>query len=88
MTHKACSHHDTDQDGVRRSYKDHAKHVLSRAEFVKLSSRLALGLGGASLLHGCHGGGTSGKPSSSGGATTSEPELKIGYLPITDAAPY
>jgi len=55
-------------------------HSLTRRDFVRLSSGLAVaaplvGLTGASLLTGCA------RPK------TAEPKLKIGYIPILDASP-
>lgn len=56
-------------------------HVLTRRDFLTMSSRLALMTAGAGalssipLLSGCN------------GKKGQEPTLKIGYLPITDATP-
>jgi NitT/TauT family transport system substrate-binding protein len=57
------------------------RHVLTRRDFIQLSSRFTLAgagmatLGGTSLLAGCR------KP------PVEQPVLRIGYLPITDATP-
>lgn len=63
----------------------HASHVLSRRELLRITSHVTAAatglssLGAATLLTGCK----EKKPA----LKSQEPTLKIGYLPITDAAP-
>jgi len=60
--------------GSQNDHKHSSDHGMSRREFVTLSSRLGLLAAAAATL------------GSSCRTTKTEPALKIGYLPITDAA--
>ncbi|MHB0980273.1 MAG: ABC transporter substrate-binding protein [Thermoleophilia bacterium] len=69
--------------------------AITRRQLLKLAGASGLGLSGLGLLAGCAGGDTSNttSPGATEGSTATEgggtdlPVVKIGYIPITDAAP-